>query len=216
MSSHLMNYCEFTLLRHGQPEQADCLLGRTNPPLTAKGWQQMQLSSTGLTFDLIISSPLSRCHAYARHLAQQHNSQLIVDSDWQELDFGDWDGQAINSLWEDQHGYGEYWQAPFDHTPPNGETTTALLQRLTSSIGRLSREYAGQRILIVSHSGVMRMLLAWLLNSTQQGNPHLSRVQLEHAAVLQFNTYIDEANTLWPQLQGLSNPSVSLHSQVDN
>jgi broad specificity phosphatase PhoE len=211
-----MNDTQFTLLRHGLPKQADSLLGRTNPPLTAKGWQQMQRSSAGLTFDVIISSPLSRCHAYAQHLAQQNNSPLIVDSDWQELDFGDWDGQPISTLWDDQHGYGEYWQAPFELTPPNGETTTELLQRLTRSIERLSREYAGQRILIVSHSGVMRMLLAWLLNSTQQGNPHLSRVQLEHAALLQFNTYIDEADTLWPQLQGLNNPSVYLNSLMDN
>ena len=211
-----MSYCQFTLLRHGLPEQADCLLGRTNPPLTAKGWQQMQRSSAGLTFDLVVSSPLTRCHAFAQHLAQQHNSQLIVDSDWQELNFGDWDGQVISTLWDDKYGYGEYWKTPFELTPPNGETTTELLQRLTSSIERLSREYAGQQLLIISHSGVMRMLLAWLLNSTQQGNPHLSRVQLEHAALLQFNTYIDETDNLWPQLQGLSNPSIALHSQVGN
>ncbi len=212
-----MNDTQFTLLRHGLPELSGCLLGRTNPPLTAKGWQQMEQSSASLEFDLIISSPLARCHAYAQHLAQKRDCKLIVDDAWQELDFGNWDGNSIATLWDDsQQGYGQYWHAPFVHTPPNGESTSDLLSRITTSIECLSREYRGKRLLIVSHSGVMRMALVWLLNSTQEGNPHLSRVQLEHAALLHFNTYIDEADTLWPQLQGLNNPSVYLNSLMDN
>lgn len=211
-----MNDTQFTLLRHGLPEQAGCLLGRTNPPLTAKGWQQMEQSSASLKFDVIISSPLARCHAYAQHLANIHDCKLIVDDAWQELDFGHWDGDSIARLWEEpEQGYGQYWHAPFLHTPPNGESTSDLLRRITMSIESLSHDYRGKRLLIVSHSGVMRMALAWLLNSNQDGNPHLSRVQLEHAALLHFNTYIDDEDTLWPQLQGLINPSVCLNSLVD-
>ncbi|ABV36768.1 conserved hypothetical protein [Shewanella sediminis HAW-EB3] len=213
----MKNDTQFTLLRHGLPEQSGCLLGRTNPPLTAKGWQQMDQSSDSLAFDIIISSPLVRCQAYAQNLAQKHNSSLFIDAAWQELDFGHWDGDSIARLWEDpEQAYGQYWHAPFKHTPPNGESTSDLLKRLTTSIDELSRKYRGQRLLIVCHSGVMRMVLAWLLCSTQESNPHLSRVQLEHAALLHFNTYIDEEDTLWPQLQGLINPSVSLNSLMDN
>ncbi len=212
-----MNYTQFILLRHGLPELSDCLLGRTNPPLTAKGWQQMEQSSAVLNFDLIICSPLARCHVYAKHLAQKCNCKLIVDDAWQELDFGNWDGNSIAALWDDpQQGYGQYWHDPFVHTPPNGESTSDFLTRITTSIEYLSREYRGKRLLIVSHSGVMRMALTWLLNSIQEGNPHLSRVQLEHAAQLHFNTYIDEADILWPQFQGLNNPSVYPNSLMDN
>ncbi|MGL4614975.1 MAG: hypothetical protein ACRCVV_13970, partial [Shewanella sp.] len=53
-----------------------------------------------------------------------------------------------------------------------------------------------------------RMVLAWLLDSKQQGNSHLSCIQLEHAALLHFTTYLDEDALLWPQLQGLINPSM--------
>lgn len=220
-----MSYTHFTLLRHGLPEQADCLLGRTNPPLTEKGWQQMQASSEALKFDLIVSSPLLRCRDYAEQLARKSQCQLILEDDWQELDFGRWDGKLISELWNEPSqeisqriapSYSQFWNAPFQHTPPDGESCEALLHRLTSSIEKLSRAYPGKHLLIVSHSGVMRMVLAWLLNSRHTGNAHLSQVQLDHAALLHFNTYIDEADTLWPQLQGFHNPCAYQHSLRDN
>lgn len=201
-----MNATHFTLLRHGLPEQADCLLGRTDPELTEKGWQQMQRSSAQLTYDIIISSPLTRCSAFASQLANLNNCPFELDHNWQEINFGLWDGQKIDKLWSEQHGYEQYWQAPFIHTPPMGESSAALITRLTHTIETLSRQYQGKQILIITHSGVMRMLLAWLLNGTHQGNAHLSRVKLDHAAILQFSTHIDENDTLWPQLQGFSNP----------
>ncbi|GIU35689.1 histidine phosphatase family protein [Shewanella schlegeliana] len=220
-----MSYTHFTLLRHGQPEQANCLLGRTDPPLTDKGWQQMHSSANTLKFHLIISSPLLRCRGYAEQLADERNCQLILDDDWQELDFGLWDGQVITALWQQpnqhlSHGteptYSQFWHAPVEHIPPAGESSQALLHRITSSIDTLSRAYPGKQLLIVSHSGVMRMVLAWLLNSRQAGNAHLSQIQLDHAALLHFNTYIDETGTLWPQLQGFHNPCVYQHTLQDN
>lgn len=203
-------YTQFMLLRHGLPHQSECLLGRTNPTLTEQGWQQMQASIASLQFDLIISSPLLRCYDFAEHVAEQQGLPLLTNDAWQELDFGCWDGQTITSLWADeQQAYCQFWQEPFKNSPPQGESSAQFLARITHSIRQLSEQYMGQRVLIVTHSGVMRMTLAWLLNSVQQGNPHLSRVQLDYAAVLQFSTYLDEEALLWPQLQGFNNPSVT-------
>lgn len=216
-----MSYTHFTVLRHGLPEQADCLLGRTNPALTQKGLQQMHSAATGLEFDLIISSPLKRCCAFAQQLADERNCKLIVEDAWQELDFGLWDGKPIAELWQqqsatgDEPSYTQFWHAPFAHTPPNGESSESLLERIVTGIDCLSRAHQGQHLLIISHSGVMRMLLSWLLNSQQTANAHLSRVQLKHAATLQFNTYLDEADSLWPQLQGFYNPCADQHSLLD-
>lgn len=201
---------QFILLRHGLPHQAEYLLGRTNPTLTKLGWRQMQTSILPINFDIIISSPLRRCYDFAKHVALERSLTLLTDAAWQELDFGDWDGQSIVSLWADkQQAYSQFWHEPYQFSPPQGETSTALLERIKNSVTQLSEQYLGQRILIVTHSGVMRMAITWLLNITQQGNPHLSRIQLDYAAVLQFNTYLDENTLLWPQLQGLVNPSVT-------
>ncbi|GIU17021.1 MULTISPECIES: histidine phosphatase family protein [unclassified Shewanella] len=229
-----MSYTQFTLLRHGLPEKAECLLGRTNPPLTAQGWQQMQQSLGATAFDLIVSSPLIRCQSFAQHLADNSQCQLIIDDAWQELDFGLWDGKSIAELWQGSQQthssgpkkpleqqiqqpqtYSDFWHAPFEHTPPEGESSLALLQRISVSIESLSRQHQGKHLLIITHSGVMRMVLAKLLNSTLQGNPHLSRISLEHAALLHFNTYLDADDHLWPQLQGFHNPSFS-NASVSN
>lgn len=216
-----MNTTRFTLLRHGLPELADHLLGTTDSLLTAKGWQQMQMSSASLEWDVILSSPLRRCCDFAATLARDNKQTLRIDPAWQELDFGDWDGQLISTLFADigseptlcddtgqknKTSYSQYWQQPFNHTPPNGETTANLLRRVTTSIEQLSRQHAGKQLLIVTHSGVMRIVLAWLLESRQQNNPHLSRVQLNHAATLSFSTYRDHQDKLWPQLLSFCNP----------
>lgn len=212
-----MNATHFMLLRHGLPEQAGHLLGRTNPALTTQGWQQMQRSAAMLNFDVIVSSPLIRCQHFARHLATEQETDLVVLPQWQELDFGLWDGKSIASLWDDeQQAYSQYWHDPFDHTPPSGETTAALLARITQSINQLSRQYTGKRVLVVTHSGVMRITLSWLMNSVHQGNPHLSRIKLDHAALLEFNTYLDDEDKIWPQLQGLLNPSISTQIRDGN
>ncbi|MBR9727947.1 histidine phosphatase family protein [Shewanella intestini] len=199
-----MNTTEFIIMRHGLPEQADCLLGRTNPPLTTIGWQQMYRSSAALEYDLIISSPRQRCSAFAQQLAQQHQCPCELDDAWQELDFGDWDGMKIQQLWlQDELGYPQYWQQPFVYSPPNGESSQQLLSRMTRAITTLAVKHTGKRLLIISHAGVMRMALAWLLNTHQQRNPHLSRVELDHAAILRFNVFIDQDEQQWPQLQAL-------------
>lgn len=219
-----MNTTHFTLLRHGLPDLADHLLGRTDPALTRLGWQQMRSSTATLTWDIILSSPLRRCRDFAATLAAQNGQDLIIDPDWQELNFGDWDGELISRLYranpkdsakdsadlsapltENALNYFQYWQQPFRHTPPNGESSAQLLERVTSRIEQLSSQYAGKHLLIVTHSGVMRIVLAWLLSSREQGNPHLSRVRLDHAATLCFSTYRDQQDLLWPQLLGLCN-----------
>ncbi|NRB24070.1 hypothetical protein [Shewanella sp.] len=44
----MINTTHFLQLRHGLPEQAGHLLGRSNPALTALGWQQMQRGTARL------------------------------------------------------------------------------------------------------------------------------------------------------------------------
>ncbi|QIZ76268.1 histidine phosphatase family protein [Ferrimonas lipolytica] len=197
-----MSYTYFTLIRHGKPDDCDRLLGRSDPELTDAGWQMMAHASAGLEAEQIISSPRKRCSAFARHFASSQQLPLQIDDNWQELDFGDWDGELLQRLWQ-QPEFNQYWQQPFDNCPPNGESTQQLLQRVSAAITDLSNRYPGQRLLIFTHSGVIRLVLWWLLNGQHSGNAHLSQVHLSHAAKLDFTTFKDENQKLWPQLAGL-------------
>ncbi|MBY6096792.1 histidine phosphatase family protein [Ferrimonas balearica] len=191
-----------TLLRHGLPEQADRLLGRTDPVLTTTGWQQLRESVSEMAFDAIESSPRQRCCQFAGQLAQQRQLPVRVDDAWAELDFGQWDGVPLSELWR-LPGFIAYQDEPFDHTPPGGESMTHLRQRVLTAIERIALTHPNQHLLVVTHSGVIRALLGWLLGQ-HQGNAHLRRVRLDHAAQLSLELYLDERHRLWPRLCGLT------------
>jgi broad specificity phosphatase PhoE len=47
-------------------------------------------------WDRIISSPLRRCREFAERTATVSNIPLEIDEQWQEIDYGDWDGMPID------------------------------------------------------------------------------------------------------------------------
>ncbi|WP_028112438.1 histidine phosphatase family protein [Ferrimonas kyonanensis] len=199
-----MTTTEFHLVRHGQPQDAERLLGRSDPELTELGWRQWQSSCAPLTWQQLYSSPLRRCAEFGQQLARQRHCSLQLDDRLQELDFGEWDGQALAQLWQRPEGdFEAYWQQPWQQVPPGGESTDALLQRVTGLLAELAERHRGETVLLLTHSGVIRVLLSWLLGGQQQGNAHLSRVALGHAARLHIQIYIDEQGLHWPQLMGL-------------
>nr|MCH9749372.1 histidine phosphatase family protein [Pseudomonadota bacterium] len=59
---------KLSLLRHGEPVGGRIYRGNQDDPLTDKGWQQMLDSTQDQSWELIATSPLSRCHAFANHL----------------------------------------------------------------------------------------------------------------------------------------------------
>ncbi|MGB6137321.1 MAG: histidine phosphatase family protein [Shewanella sp.] len=204
---------QFTVVRHGEPQNADLLLGRTNPPLTEKGIVQMFARCHLGTYHRVISSPLSRCADFANQYSADKNMPLVIDDRLQELDFGQWDGMALSELWQlPNQQFERFWLQPWFHIPPGGESTTSLLNRTTQLIDELCNRFSGEHLLLVTHSGVIRVLLSWLLQGAQNGNAHLSRVEVKHGASLSMSVFVDEQGHGWPQLLSLNNSSINLNS----
>lgn len=205
---------EILFLRHGEPEDHLRLLGRTDPALSEKGWLQCRTALAEQQFEHIFSSPLKRCREFAESVAQASGQRLQIEQAFIELDFGDWDGKGFEQLWqEDREAFCAYRDDPFLNSPPNGESTAALLERITSRTLQLAKQHAGQRLLVVTHAGVIRALLLYLLNDNPQGCAHLTRVDVRHAAQLRISVYEDDAGRQWPQLSGLQNlqPALAPH-----
>ena len=55
---------------------------------------------------------------------------------------------------------GLFWADLYSFTPPDGERVTDFSDRVLGAIARLHQTYAGERVLLISHGGVMRLLLA--------------------------------------------------------
>ncbi|OCX90559.1 MAG: alpha-ribazole phosphatase [Pseudomonas sp. CO183] len=150
------------LLRHGETEQGGGFRGSLDDALTERGWQQMRgaVGHAG-PWGVLVSSPLQRCAAFAHELAAQHSLPLRLEPDLRELHFGDWEGRSAAELMQHSaEALGLFWADPYGFTPPGGEPLVQFEARVLSAMTRLQQRFAGQRMLIVGHAGVMRLLLA--------------------------------------------------------
>ena len=69
-------------------------------------------------------------------------------------------GNELEILLEDSEALGQFWNDPYRFTPPNAEPVRDFANRVLAAIERLHSELDGQRVLLITHGGVMRLLLA--------------------------------------------------------
>lgn len=171
------------LLRHGETELGGGLRGSLDDALTDIGWAQMRAAVVeGGPWTQIISSPLQRCARFAEQLAEALGLPLTLEPDLQELHFGEWEGRSAAQLMEtDAEALGLFWADPYSFTPPQGEPLAVFSGRVLSAMLRLQKAYAGQRILLISHGGVMRLLMAQARGLPRE---HLLQVEVGHGALL--------------------------------
>lgn len=150
------------LLRHGETELGGGLRGSLDDALTPLGWEQMRAAVQGQgPWERIVSSPLQRCALFAQELAGQLALPVTFDRDLQELHFGEWEGQSAAALMQtDEQALGLFWANPYSFTPPQGEPVLEFSQRVLAAVTRLQQAHAGERVLVVCHGGVMKLLLA--------------------------------------------------------
>lgn len=173
------------LLRHGAVEGGEVYRGRTDDPLSAIGRIQMWEAMTGLNrWDRIVSSPLQRCADFATEFAYYHGIPLSLEPGLVEIDFGEWEGRSAAELMHSSHAaLTDYWRDPRNHTPPGGESLVEFRHRVVGAWEALRQGNEGQRLLLVTHGGVIRMLLCHL-----QGWPlkRILEIEVKHAALFGF------------------------------
>lgn len=112
-------------------------------------------------WQVLVSSPLQRCARFADELGARLNVPVQREPALQELHFGDWEGRSAAQIMEDQaDALGRFWADPYAFTPPNGEPVEVFAERVLAAVERLHLQHAGKRVLLVTHGGVMRLLLA--------------------------------------------------------
>jgi alpha-ribazole phosphatase len=178
------------LLRHGETELGGGLRGSLDDALTEKGWMQMRAAVVeGGPWDRIVSSPLQRCARFAAELGEQLNLSVHLDKYLQELHFGAWEGQSAAALMEtDAEALGLFWADPYSFTPPQSEPVSDFSSRVLSAVARLHSTYAGERVLLVSHGGVMRLLLAQARGLPRE---QLLNVEVAHGALFALTVAAD-------------------------
>ena len=178
------------MLRHGETELGGGLRGSLDDALTEKGWQQMREAVLAQgPWDRLVSSPLQRCARFAEELAGRLGLPVELQADLKELHFGAWEGQSAAALMEtDADSLGLFWADPYSFTPPQGEPVAAFAARVLAAVARLQAAYAGERVLLVSHGGVMRLLLAQARGLPRE---QLLNVEVGHGALFSLSVESD-------------------------
>ena len=107
--------------------------------------------------DRIFSSPLQRCRILAERIANVAGKGLVCDPALQEMNFGSWQG----CKWDDVSiAELDKWAADFeDARPHGGESISQVRLRLKELVVRIDA-CSDERILMVTHAGVIRVLIA--------------------------------------------------------
>lgn len=137
--------------------------GQTDVDLTDTFEEELAVLKNQLPndFDQVFSSPLSRC----KKLAKVFSSEIIFDDRLKEMNFGDWELKAWNDIPKDEI---QPWYDEFVYTKtPNGENFEMLFLRLKSFLDELrTKDY--QKVLIVTHAGIIRAIWTYLLETPLQ------------------------------------------------
>ncbi|MBB5321054.1 histidine phosphatase family protein [Marinobacter oulmenensis] len=153
------------LIRHGEPQGGPMFRGRKDDPLSEDGWNQMHAAITSQDqWHAIVTSPLLRCREFAGQLSERLGLPIHVEQELQEIRFGEWEGLTSEQV-HDRYGehLSRFWQDPVHFTPPGGEPMAQFHERVARAFRRWQEQLAGQRVLVVCHGGVIRMILADVL-----------------------------------------------------
>ncbi|MBD1551952.1 histidine phosphatase family protein [Pseudomonas typographi] len=147
-----------SLLRHGVTTRGGGFRGSLDDGLTAAGWAQMRAALAGRGgWARVVSSPLQRCVRFAETLSLP----LLIEPALRELHFGEWEGCSAAQVHErDPQALARFWANPYGATPPGGEPVAAFAERVWRAVDGLAVAYPGEALLVVTHGGVIRLLLA--------------------------------------------------------
>ena len=158
------------LVRHGETEAnvAGLYSGHAPTPLTERGIVQAQ-SLSGLLrnvpFDNVLCSELERARHTTQLILAERDVPVRVMPELNEMFFGDWEMRHHRDLArEDAENYAVWCNDWQNATPTNGEGFQAFSQRVERFIAQLADYKDSQNLLVVSHQGVLSVLVARLLS----------------------------------------------------
>ncbi|AYL60685.1 MULTISPECIES: adenosylcobalamin/alpha-ribazole phosphatase [Citrobacter] len=158
------------LVRHGETEAniAGLYSGHAPTPLTERGIVQAQ-SLSGLLrnvpFDNVLCSELERARHTTQLILAERDVPVCVMPELNEMFFGDWEMRHHRDLArEDAENYAVWCNDWQNATPTNGEGFQAFSQRVERFIAQLAEYKDSKNLLVVSHQGVLSVLVARLLS----------------------------------------------------
>ncbi|MCA1963574.1 MAG: histidine phosphatase family protein [Prosthecobacter sp.] len=188
MKLHLPNHpTQIYLIRHGEVEEryhkvfGGCRIDMELSPL---GHQQARAASDWLKdtpLDALYASPLKRVQQTLAPLAQRSGLKPTNIPALREVDFGDWTGYRWEGV-QEHFGVSAFdWLEVIEAKGiPNGESAAELEHRVQPALQKILHDNPHKRVAIYCHGGIIRVILALLL---QQPLRHMAHFNIDYGSI---------------------------------
>ena len=164
MQDQLDNETGFIVVRHGETAwnaQAR-IQGHLDSPLNEEGLAQALLAGERLghePFDRFYCSDLGRVLQTVQPIAERSGKQPVITPRLRERNLGVFQGLTGSECQRDwPQDYARFHTRDPDHAMPGGESIRQVYQRVSAFFDETAKTHRGQRVLVVTHGGVLDAL----------------------------------------------------------
>jgi alpha-ribazole phosphatase len=178
---------DILFIRHAETDLAGTFCGHSDPELNARGRAQLEGLVTSLRrekIDVVYSSDLRRATTTARAIAASFAVKCHIRPALREICFGQWEGLTWNEIEQRDLSCAQRWLAEYPDLPaPGGETFRNFERRVFDEIESLVEMAAGCAFAVVTHAGVLRIVLRRLCGYSEEDAWKLTR---SYGAVIRY------------------------------
>ena len=157
------------IVRHGETNENKKMLyyGALDIELNHIGKSQSEIVGIKLSdikFDKVFLSERKRTHETANIILNYRDAECIVDKRLNESSFGVFEGMTYDNIRKTYPKECERWDEDWvNYCPPEGESYRNMFKRVCSFMEYI-KSIEAENILIVTHSGVMRSILCYIMD----------------------------------------------------
>lgn len=180
------------LVRHGntRANSAERFWGHTDVALSNDGVKQAEELRHRLAsekIDFAYASDLCRASLTAKIIAHPHRLEVVICTELHEVNFGKVEGLNFKEISQQYPALATSWSTrDMNFRFPDGESIGDLNHRVSQFLPRLEKHAPEDTLLIVAHSGVLRLLICQLLEIAPQ---HWRQIRTDLASLTIIETY---------------------------
>jgi broad specificity phosphatase PhoE len=201
---------QLVLIRHGEVEAAYQRVfgGRLDMNLSPRGHEQAGALARWLArqpLNAVYASPMKRVQQTLAPFADNNGwaARAVTVPDLREIDFGDWTGLTWDAVSEKFGVSAFQWLTELERGGiANAENTRSYRNRIEPCVRDILQKHPGQNVAVFCHGGVIRMILAILLDVplTKMAGFEIDYASVTNVAVLPHETEVQFLNfTPWDE-----------------
>jgi broad specificity phosphatase PhoE len=169
---------DLLFIRHAETDLAGTFCGHTDPPVNERGHAQIALLTQQLQalraentehIRAVYSSDLQRALTTAAAIARSFNLQAIARPGLREIHFGAWEGLTWKEVEAREPALARSWAEQYPSlTLPGAEVYAAFEERVLNEVTYLHGLPGAGPLAVVTHAGVMRVVLRRLCGLSEQ------------------------------------------------